>query len=98
GGGFLQTMAEGYGTQAFILTVAEDLPMAANMVDLDPTVKDVYGLPVPRVTYFNHPNDTEVSLFITPLLIEIGEQMLAVEAGGAGFVVPAPTPITSYAV
>ena len=98
GAGFLQVMARGYGTQAFILTVAEDLPVAGNMVDLDPTIKDVYGMPVARVTYNNHPNDTAVGQYITPFLVEIGQQMIDIEAGGQGSVAPAPTPLTSYAV
>jgi choline dehydrogenase-like flavoprotein len=33
---------------------AEDAPQLGNMVDLDPTVKDVFGRPVARVTYANH--------------------------------------------
>jgi hypothetical protein len=98
GGSFLQVMARGYGTEAYILTVAEDLPVAGNMVDLDPTIKDVYGMPVARVTYNNHPNDTAVGQYITPFLLEIGQQMIDIEAGGQGFVAPAPTPLTSYAV
>lgn len=98
GAGLLQAMADGYGTEAFILTVAEDLPVAGNMVDLDPTVRDVYGLPVARVTYNNHPNDTAVGAYITPFLVEIGQQMLQLAAGNQGIVAPAPTPLTSYAV
>jgi len=31
--------------------------MESNRVDLDPTVKDRFGLPVPRVTHRQHPND-----------------------------------------
>jgi hypothetical protein len=107
GGGFLQFMANAYGTQAFILTVAEDLPVATNQVDLDPTVQDVYGLAVARVTYFNHSNDTAVGVWISKVLTDIGQKMLDIEAGGSGTVItpftkgstiPAPTPLTSYAV
>jgi hypothetical protein len=32
----------------------EDAPQAINRVELDPSVKDIDGLPVPRVTYANH--------------------------------------------
>jgi gluconate 2-dehydrogenase alpha chain len=33
---------------------AEDAPQLGNVVDLDPTVQDVFGRPVARVTYRNH--------------------------------------------
>lgn len=34
-----------------------DLPVATNRVDLDPTLKDAWGLSVARVTHKSHPND-----------------------------------------
>jgi hypothetical protein len=33
---------------------SEDAPQLSNRVDLDPEVRDVFGLPVPRITYANH--------------------------------------------
>lgn len=100
GEGFLQDMAEASGTQAYILGVCEDLPRAENRVDLDPTVKDVYGLPVARVTYANHPNDIAVGAYVAAQLVPIGEAMLqAIGAGGTvGISAPTPTPVTSYTV
>jgi choline dehydrogenase-like flavoprotein len=100
GQGFLQEMAGTSGTQAYILGVCEDLPRAENRVDLDPTVKDVYGLPVARVTYANHPNDVAVGAYLAQQLVPIGQAMLqAIGAGGSvGITAPTPTPITSYAV
>ncbi|TMC49298.1 MAG: GMC family oxidoreductase, partial [Chloroflexi bacterium] len=76
GAGFLQTMAAGGGAGgpgapgalAFIDAVAEDLPQFGNMVDLDPGVTDVYGLPVARVTYQNHPNDIAVGQYFIGVL------------------------------
>ena len=32
----------------------------ANRVDLDPTVKDAWGLPAPRLTFQEHPNDVKM--------------------------------------
>ena len=29
----------------------EDAPQPTNRIDLDPTLRDVFGLPVPRITY-----------------------------------------------
>ena len=34
--------------------LGEDLPQLSNRVDLDPSVRDVYGLPVARITYSPH--------------------------------------------
>ena len=42
--------------------LGEDLPQLANRVDLDPAVRDVYGLPVARVTYSPHRHDLLASL------------------------------------
>lgn len=100
GRGFLQAMASVAGTQAYILGVCEDLPRAENRVDLDPEVKDLYGLPVARVTYANHPNDVAVGAYVSLQLVAIGEAMLqAIGARGTvGITAPTPTPVTSYAV
>ena len=43
--------------------LAEDLPQLANRVDLDPTLRDVYGLPVARITYSPHRHDLLASLY-----------------------------------
>lgn len=36
------------------------LPTADNRVDLDPTMKDRWGLPAPRLTFKGHPNDEKL--------------------------------------
>ena len=43
--------------------LGEDLPQLANRVDLDPEVRDVYGLPVSRVTYSMHRHEQLASLY-----------------------------------
>jgi choline dehydrogenase-like flavoprotein len=48
--------------------VGEDLPQEANRVDLDPTVRDLHGLPVPRVTYSAHPFELAASRHFGPRL------------------------------
>jgi len=67
---------------------AEDAPQLTNRVDLDPDVRDVYGLPVPRITYANHAFELSAREFYTPKLIEL------VGAAGAqfGFVAPVDVP------
>jgi choline dehydrogenase-like flavoprotein len=42
--------------------LGEDLPQVANRVDLDPQVRDIYGLPAPRITYSLHRHDQIASL------------------------------------
>ena len=60
------------GQHLFGLTMqAEDAPQRTNFVDLDPTYKDVYGLPVPRVTYEPHSYEVESRKFYVPLMMQI---------------------------
>jgi gluconate 2-dehydrogenase alpha chain len=54
-----------------LLMQAEDAPVRSNDVTLDPTVRDVFGLPVPRVTYLNHPFEVETRKFYVPIMRQI---------------------------
>lgn len=61
----------------WVFTVqGEDLPQATNRVDLDPSVRDVWGFPAGRVTYAPHRHETACSAYVAPKL----EAILA-EAG-----------------
>lgn len=51
--------------------VGEDLPQEANRIDLDPTLRDVYGFPVPRITHTSHPFELAASTYFGPRLGEI---------------------------
>jgi len=57
----------------------EDMPQITNCVDLDPDIVDVFGQPVPRVTYQNHQYELEAAAFYIPKMLEI---MVAI--GGPG--------------
>ncbi len=60
------------GQHLFGLTMqAEDAPQSTNQVDLDPTYRDVYGLPVPRITYKNHAYEQRTRQFYIPLLKQV---------------------------
>jgi choline dehydrogenase-like flavoprotein len=48
--------------------VGEDLPQLANVVDLDPAIRDVYGVPVPRITHTSHPFELAASRYFGPQL------------------------------
>jgi gluconate 2-dehydrogenase alpha chain len=73
---------------AVLIMQAEDAPQAKNRVDLDPTVRDVHGLPVVRLTYTNHRFELDASSFYRPELVRI------MELSGAqfGFVDPTAGP------
>ncbi len=59
--------------------VLEDLPMEENRVDLDPEVTDAYGLPAPRLTHRQHPNDLAMSAWYAERMSEIAEAAGAME-------------------
>jgi choline dehydrogenase-like flavoprotein len=51
----------------------EDLPQATNRVDLDPTVRDVWGLPSGRITYNSHAHDVACARHWAPRLVAVME-------------------------
>ncbi len=51
--------------------VGEDMPQLANRVDLDPDIKDVYGIAVPRITHSAHRFERAASAAIAPKLAAI---------------------------
>ncbi len=53
----------------------EDLAQATNRVDLDPTVRDVRGFPVARVTYKPHRHEWAASAHHGPTLVRVLEEM-----------------------
>ena len=60
------------GQHLFGLTMqAEDAPQRTNLVDLDPTYRDVYGLPVPRITYKPHSYEMAARMFYVPLMKQV---------------------------
>jgi gluconate 2-dehydrogenase alpha chain len=70
---------------------SEDAPQLTNRVDLDPAVRDVYGLPVARITYTNHAFELASREFYAPKLIDL------LQAAGAqfAFIAPPDTPSNS---
>ncbi len=49
----------------------EDLPQITNRIDLDPTVRDVYGFAAGRATYDVHRHEVVASRYMTPRLQNI---------------------------
>jgi choline dehydrogenase-like flavoprotein len=56
---------------AGIQLVGEDMPQQANRVDLHPKLRDVYGFPIPRITYSPHQFELTASSYYIQKLIEI---------------------------
>jgi len=73
--GLKNALRDGALTQHLVSLImqAEDAPQARNRVDLDPNVKDVWGYPVPRVTYRPHAFEIEARKFYLPLLRQVLE-------------------------
>jgi choline dehydrogenase-like flavoprotein len=68
-----------------LAAVLEDLPMEANRIDLDPTVKDGHGLPAPRITHRQHPNDFAMNRWFTKRMMDVADAAGAREKWDAEF-------------
>ncbi|HEY7297238.1 MAG TPA: GMC family oxidoreductase [Xanthobacteraceae bacterium] len=54
----------------------ENLPYADQTIDLDPDVRDAWGLPAPRLTYdWRRPNERARAEFVRQKLLDIGHAM-----------------------
>jgi choline dehydrogenase-like flavoprotein len=60
-----------------LIAIGEDLPVAGNRVDLDPTHRDSAGQPVPRITHKRHANDIALARYFEQRMSDIAS------AGGA---------------
>ncbi len=70
---------------------AEDAPQLTNYVDLDPEVRDVYGLPVSRITYKNHDWELASRQFYGPKMVDI----LGLAGAQFAFIAPMDVPPAS---
>ena len=69
-------LAKYYTRFAAINAQTENLPYADSMIDLDPTVRDMFGLPAPRMTYdWRRPGEQKRVQFLSQKLLEIGHAM-----------------------
>jgi len=62
-----------------LLLQGEDMPQLTNYVDLDPDIVDVFGQPVPRITYGNHAYELAAAAYYAPLL-----EAVTANVGGPG--------------
>jgi choline dehydrogenase-like flavoprotein len=75
GAGLKNALRDGALSQHLLglIMQAEDAPQLSNRVDLDPQVRDVFGLPVPRVTHAMHPFEKSARLFYIPFMKQVLE-------------------------
>ena len=73
--------ADWYAHAFKILVHGCNYPHTENFLDLDPTYRDAYGLPLLRMTYNFHENDYRMSEFVTGQAHEIARTMGATIVG-----------------
>jgi choline dehydrogenase-like flavoprotein len=73
GEGFARELAEQYSRSMFFGCHGTSLPLEANSVSIDPTLKDAWGLPAMRVTYKDHPDDLKNAEFLRSKAMQLAE-------------------------
>jgi choline dehydrogenase-like flavoprotein len=77
GSAYKALLARNYNRTVFCYGHTTSLPVETNSISLDPTVKDVWGVPAIRMTYQDHPQDLKLYKHFA----ERGEELL--KAAGA---------------
>jgi len=76
GAAYRDFLAKYFARYAGINAQTENLPYADQTIDLDPNVRDAWGLPAPRLTYdWRRPNELERVEFMFKKLEEVGRVM-----------------------
>lgn len=84
GAGYKQALREQAQHKVAVSCFITQLPLESNRVDLDPDVKDAWGLPAMRLTIQSHPDDMKNAEFFRQKSIEV------LEAAGAKNIVAPP--------
>jgi gluconate 2-dehydrogenase alpha chain len=76
GAAYRDFFAQYYTRHTALTGQTENLPYADQTIDLDPNVRDTWGLPAPRLTYdWRRPNERARVEFIQNKMVEIGRAM-----------------------
>jgi choline dehydrogenase-like flavoprotein len=70
GAGF-KALLEAMPRAMIVATHGTSLPLETNRVDLDPELKDAWGMPAMRVTYRDHPDDLAFARFLQDRGVEV---------------------------
>jgi len=76
GAAYRDFLAKYFSRHAAIVAQTENLPYADQTIDLDPDVRDQWGLPAPRLTYdWRRPNERARIEFVTRKLEDVAHAM-----------------------
>ena len=76
GAAYRDFFAKAYARHGAMVAQTENLPYADQTIDLDPNVRDAWGLPAPRLTYdWRRPNEVKRVAFMQAKMEEIGHAM-----------------------
>jgi gluconate 2-dehydrogenase alpha chain len=76
GAAYRDFLAKYYARHASMVAQTENLPYADQTIDLDPDVRDTWGLPAPRLTYdWRRPNELARVEFMLNKMEELGRAM-----------------------
>ncbi len=76
GAAYRDFLAKYFARYAGLTAQTENLPYADQTIDLDPNVRDAWGLPAPRLTYdWRRPNELKRVEFMVRQLEELGRTM-----------------------
>jgi gluconate 2-dehydrogenase alpha chain len=80
GAAYRDFFAKYYARHGAMVAQTENLPYPDQMIDLDPNVRDAWGLPAPRMTYdWRRPNERARIEFVTRKMEELGRAMGAAQ-------------------
>ncbi|HSK19933.1 MAG TPA: GMC family oxidoreductase [Longimicrobiales bacterium] len=79
---FRRRVAHVFPRWMVLATHSTSIPLATNRVELDPELKDDWGLPALRTTYRDHPDDLACSRFLADRAKEVLEAAGALETHG----------------
>jgi gluconate 2-dehydrogenase alpha chain len=86
GAAYRDFFAKYYTRHTALTGQTENLPYGDQAIDLDPHVRDAWGLPAPRMTYdWRRPNERARVEFIQKKMVEIGQAMGAAHVWAAPF-------------
>ena len=77
---FARSLARQFTRTMFFGTHGTSLPLEANSVSIDPSLKDAWGLPCMRITYKDHPDDLKTAEFLGARALEIAQAAGALKA------------------
>jgi gluconate 2-dehydrogenase alpha chain len=83
GSDWKKAVAYNYRRNMAITSHGTCLSYRGNYLDLDPTYKDAWGLPLLRMTFDFPPNDLKMSAFVTERAVQIGRAMGGKQVAGA---------------